>query len=322
MACRTLVSSNLQSLLNSAAQKRLCYVPTTRGQAKALRCRKAKGDIVEPFKGMYLESDYWNSLRKREQEKHVIRTLFALHPTWVFSHASAAIIHNLDTQYSLYAPLHYEVSLTGGFCHSQRLISHRVKDLVCVKRDGANVTALEQTVVDCACLYEFKQALPIADSALHQGLTTKERLNSFLEGRPSRRGVRKAKRVIWHADHRADNGGESYVRALIIENKLPTPVLQAPIENPDKPGHYYYADFLFTKENGAKVVLELDGTEKYTSAEMLGDKGTVDAFMAERQREAAITAHGIQVLRLGFKQASNPDVLLPKLAQYGIEPTS
>lgn len=320
MSFRKTKSQYLDAYFDEAEQAHTLLHLKEERNRQALHLRCEQGLVVAPYKGLYARSDYWNVLGLRERMKHLIRALSQQHSSWVFSHSSAAVIHNLEVSYQILRPLHYQTDSSLSSRYSEFLKQHKVKNSIGLTRDGARVTSLEQTVVDCACQYDFKLALPIADSALHQGLTTKERLTNCLENRTNRRGVRKARRIIEYADHRADNGGESIVRAIMIENNLPKPELQAPIENPDRPGHFYYADFLFTRKDGVKVAFELDGKEKYTSKEMLGSKSSIDAMMAERQREAAITSQGIRVARLGFKDASNPSILLHKLAQYGVVP--
>lgn len=163
--------------------------------------------------------------------------------------------------------------------------------------------------------------MPIIDSALHQGATNKNRLNSCLANNAERRGIRKAKRAIKLADSRPDNGGESRVRAIMIECGLPLPQLQVPIPNPEKPGHYYYADFLFTLQDGTRIAMELDGQEKYQKQPADNKRSVMQAMMAERQREAAITAQGIRVVRFGYREACNHKFLLERLSHYGIIPS-
>lgn len=320
MALHRSKATALNASFVRAEQERVLFHPESEKDKQALRLRSKQSLVVAPYKGFFARREYWEGLNPRERTQHLIRTLSRCHASWIFSHSSAAAIYNLEVAYQILYPLHYQTGISLSSRFSQVIKQHKVNNPVGLTRDGACVTALEQTVIDCSCYYDFKYALPIADSALHQGLTTKARLSGCLESRANKRGSRKAKRIIKHADGKADNGGESLVRAVMIECGLPCPELQVPIPNLDKADHYYFIDFLFTRADGVKVALELDGKAKYTNKQMLGNKDAVDAFMAERQREASITALGIQVLRLGFAQASNPEILVNKLAQYGIEP--
>ena len=76
------------------------------------------------------------------------------------------------------------------------------------------VTTPLRTVVDCARLLPFDEALAIADSALRSGLVTRAELDATdVRGA----GADAVRRVLRHADRRAANPFESVLRALCIE---------------------------------------------------------------------------------------------------------
>lgn len=320
MSIKPINNGRLTALFNEAESNNRCLCFPNKRDVSALNIRVGDGRVVKVFRGIYARREYWDTLSQKERGQHLIRSLSIVHPTWVFSHSSAALIYGLDMANKIMLPLHYLVDYSNTGNNNPKLACHRTMAPISLMKSNVKVTSLEQTVVDCAAYYPFRYALAIADSALHQGLTDKARLFNYLEERSNRRGVRQALRVIEFSDSRADNGGESYVRALILEANLPEPDLQVQIETPLYPGHYYYADFLFTREDGVRVALELDGQEKYIDERMNKGRGVLGAMMKEREREAAITACGIQVARLSFKQASNPEVLQSTLASYGIYP--
>lgn len=320
MGCRKSTELRLNKMLIDAEKQRICYVPDNSCDLRALSRFVESGEALRPFRSMYVRTSFWMQLSGPQRAKFIIRTLARMHPQWVFSHSSAAVIHNLEVPNAALSPIHYFGAISSNGTSQDRVQCHRSSDYIGQLKDEVLVTSVDQTVVDCASQYPFCQALPIADSALHLGLTSKDRLNACLVDRKNRRGTRKALRVLELADSRPDNGGESYIRALMIENNLPKPELQAPIRNPEKPNHFYYADFLFTREDGVQVDMELDGMGKYTDENMTGGKKRLDVLMAERQREASITSWGIQVVRFGYKQARNPRILLNRLGLYGIEP--
>lgn len=66
-----------------------------------------------------------------------------------------------------------------------------------------------------------------------------------------------------HADGRSENGGESVVRAIILELGFAEPDLQVEIEDPLNPGTYKRVDYYWLLEDGRAIVGELDGFEKY-----------------------------------------------------------
>lgn len=307
-------------LFEAAEAKGILLAASNKLDAEALARRVRSGSVHKAFRGLFARKGYWDTLSQTQRGQHIIRTLSMLHPSWVFSHSSAALMYGLDVNTRIMVPLHYLIIGSRGGVSNSRLVRHRVSEPMGQIKNGANITLLEQTVIDCAAYYPFKYALGIVDSALKQGLTDKKKLNNCLANRQNSRGLREARRVISLADSRSDNGGESYVRALIIEAGMPIPELQVPFENPRKPGSFYYADFLFKREDGTLVVLELDGQQKYIDEAMNKGRGMLGVMMQEREREAAITSYGVQIARLSFKQASNPEVLQSTLASYGIYP--
>lgn len=320
MTFRVVTSQAIDQAFRDAEHAGRCLWPDNSALRKALKRRVSEGLVVIPFKSMYARSAYWQDKTFREKIQHIIRTLSSKYPSWIFSHASAAVMYGLEVPRSLGFPLHCITGTRGTQSNSKQIICHRVRNLYSKELSQALVTLPEQTIIDCAVMYSFQQALPIVDSALHLGLTNKERLLAYLELNPRRKGVRKAHRVLRYADARADNGGESTVRAVMIENGLPLPELQIPVPNINKLGHYYYVDFMFTCPNGQKIAFELDGRAKYQDSSMTKGRDTLSVMMDERQREAAITAHGIRVARLGYSQAIKPEILLPTLAAYGVVP--
>lgn len=79
------------------------------------------------------------------------------------------------------------------------------------------VTTPLRTVVDCARVLDFDEALAIADSALRSGLVTRDDLDA-IDVRGA--GAAAVRRVLRHADGRAANPFESVLRALAIEAGL------------------------------------------------------------------------------------------------------
>ena len=76
------------------------------------------------------------------------------------------------------------------------------------------VTTPFRTVIDCARLLPFDEALAIADSALRSGLVTRAELDA-VDVRGA--GAAAGRRVLRHTDARAANPFESVLRALCLE---------------------------------------------------------------------------------------------------------
>lgn len=320
MPYRAAVDSKLDRLFRAVEESQECFSPNNVNEANAVRRRLKTGSLIKVYYGLYARSEYWNAISRRQQIQHVIRALSKLHPSWVFSHSSAAAMHNLEVSYQLYWPVHYQTDISRSNRKNNKLINHRVQRVAGQEKNGALVCSCEQTVVDCAAEFPFKYALAIADSSLHQGLTSKEKLESYLDSRLNRRNVNKARKVIALADSRPDSGGESVVRAIMHELHLPEPELQAQIPNPERPGHNFYLDYLFTNPNGIKVGMELDGIDKYADQTMTKGRSAIQVLAEEQHREMLITSHGIQLVRFTYREACNTGLLLSRLSHYGITP--
>lgn len=94
---------------------------------------------------------------------------------------------------------------TGVTIHWSNLADDQVED---------GVTTPVRTVVDCARVLPFDEALAIADSALRAGSVTRDELDA-IDVRGA--GADAVRLVLRHADGRAANPFESVLRALCVE---------------------------------------------------------------------------------------------------------
>jgi very-short-patch-repair endonuclease len=85
--------------------------------------------------------------------------------------------------------------------------------------DAERVTPPLRTVLDCARIMPFREALAIADSALRRELVTSHELICAAD-KLNGPGSRMARRVAALADPRADNPFESVLRAAVIDAKV------------------------------------------------------------------------------------------------------
>ncbi len=141
------------------------------------------------------------------------------------------------------------------------------------------VTSQARTVVDVATVMSFRDAVAVADSALHLKRASRDELTDALERLASEGHRRRARRVAEFADGRSESAGESITRVLMADGRLPKPALNVWIGN-DR------VDFLF---EDAGVIVEFDGRLKYTD---------VDVFWAEKLRQERLAAQGYVVIRV------------------------
>ena len=97
-----------------------------------------------------------------------------------------------------------------------------LRDNVCIGE--VRVTSPARTLVDCALLYPFEHVLSMFDSALRRGLVTREEIVAVCDG--LRVDCGPVFRLLHYADARSENGGESFCRAVSIEEGFVPPQLQ------------------------------------------------------------------------------------------------
>lgn len=132
------------------------------------------------------------------------------------------------------------------------------------------------------------------------------------------RGVDHALRTLACADARAESGGESIARAVMIEQGFMLPALQAWVPDPLNPGRWFRVDFLWVRADGRVIVGELDGGAKSKDPEMTQGRSREEVLLAERRREALITAYDVSIVRFSYAEAAGVAELVRKLELYGV----
>jgi hypothetical protein len=254
--------------------------------------RVRDGRWIRLHRGTYVEREFVEALS--DEQRHLLQAhaaALAAPADAVLSHDSAARLWRLPLVGGRENTAHVTVA-RPGVASRARLRVHRAQlpasDVATTW--GLVVTSRSRTVLDLARSLPFPAALSVADAALHTGLPTAELAACLQRSRPGRPGSAAARRVVTHADGRAESPLESLVRALCIEFELPPPELQAPIRLAD--GRWVRVDLLWERQ---RVVGEADGRGKYE---------TVGELDRERQREAALVAAGFRVVRFGWPAAT------------------
>lgn len=187
--------------------------------------------------------------------------------------------------------------------------------------NGVRVTALDETAFESMRAVPFHRALGIADSYLRiSGRSRDESIGFISRLKYRRRGVRHVKEVLSHADARSENGGESYARAVMIEEGVELPELQVEYRIPGPAPVVYRVDFDWTHSTRCKMraVGELDGIEKIRSPDMLKGRTPEEVLREERNRESELMNIGLKVVRFTFDDCKMTEPLLRKLSSAGI----
>jgi hypothetical protein len=202
------------------------------------------------------------------------------------SHLTGAVLHGLDV---LRPPDCVELTSTRGTdkvrCGYRVRVAALPDDHLSVHR-GVIVTTVARTVIDVARTRPLREALVVADSALHGSRVSHAELREVSRTCGSWPGSDGARVAVLLADCRAESPLETLGRLLIHEHGLPPPTPQLPIE--DDHGVFAYADLGWPD---ARVIVEFDGMLKY-------DGRDPQALRHEKLRQERIERLGWIVVRL------------------------
>ena len=256
-----------------------------------IRRRVRDGRLHRVHPGYFTAADGCRSLTP-EQQMLLRHRAFAraARATPVFCLASAAVVHGLGLR-RVPARIH-TVSPPGHGTHHgyESVVRHqaRLPDADVVVVDGLRATSAERTLLDCARLLPFTDAVVLADQAHLLGVS-RARLEHLLPEWAGQRGVRRARCVLDAMDPRSESVGETLTRLMLMESSLPVPQLQWAI---DGRSGSCRADFAWPEH---RLVLESDGEAKYA-----GTTPIRSVLREERRREVEIRELGWTVVRVGW----------------------
>ena len=273
-----------------------------------MRSRVRRGEIERLRAGVFWIPET-ASTPARDRERRVHALIAAVNakpraPFW-FSHESAALVWGCST-WHLAERVHL-TRLTRP--HVRPLDATVVQHWASVPVEhravihDVPVTSLERTAFDCARTLTTDRALVIADGALALGASRRD-LNALVAAGIGKRGVRRARWVVEHADARAESPGETLTRWSLVTEGLPAPELQLEIETASG---RYRADMGWREW---WLLLEFDGEVKYRALAG-GDPSAV--VMAEKWRQDALEELGWKVLRVSWRDLGNPQALAERV---------
>ncbi len=319
------VDERLSKLLDAAERRGACLAAQSRDDRRALQARMQKGDLVSPFPLLYARKGYWDGLASRPDLRalHLVRGFAALHPDAVFAQTSAALLYGLQVTGASLGALHLATPSSAHSASSGGIMRHAIPDEefeACPSIGGIRVTSFWRTVFDCLRTLPEREGIVVADSAARKMGVSAWRMHEQIYRRFQRhKGIDRALGVARFADGRSENGGESVARACMMSLGYELPELQVWFNDPVDNDRSYRVDYLWRDELGRPLVIgELDGHEKTGSPEMLGSKTTHRALADERRRESRLTALGVPVMRMSFREATDPAYLDRLLHAYGV----
>lgn len=318
------VDAQVQRAIETAERAgRLVTADTPRG-ATALRTRHKAGRLASPAPGAFARPEYWQQLSRDEQDLHLIKTESHRHRDWIFAGASAGLLHGLEIPFALRGRICVATSVRSHSSSSTRTQRIRVDEDETVVVSGVPATSLVRTVFDCTRGSSLRLGLPVADSALRAlskdplANGTNTELRELMEQVDLRfsghRGIENTRRTLALADGRAESGGESVLRAALHELGFATPELQVEIEDPVVPGRMLRIDMGYLREDGSWLLIELDGVGKRGESR---DQGELSRNR-ERIRESHLSLYGWPIMRAGWAELANDDLLAVLCNRYGV----
>lgn len=312
------IRSDLRERLCEAHQNRTCLVAQSASEAHRLRSACRRKDVLCPAPQVYALPELWDELKPPQQERYRLRALAQLHPDWVFTSYSAAVMHGLEVSYRLLGDVHVMTSLEAHSRSSHAIRRHIMKTGPTVRIDDVPVTSLVRTSFDCIRSCHFPEGLAIADSTLRlSGMAKEELIEAFKQTRGRHVGRWRALDTVAWADPRAENGGESVARAVMIREGFLLPDLQFEIPDVFDGRQGYRVDFYWRLASG-NVVGELDGKEKYRDPQMTGGRDMVEVLSDERLRESRLTGADVKVMRFSYADVVKSDRFCRLMTAFGI----
>lgn len=311
--------SDLVARFEEAEAAGTCLAPRTALEAQRLRHALRLGKIISPFPQVFARATYWDERKESERHLHIVRALAQLHPDWVFCDVSAAMLYGLSVSRTLLNAVHIVTSPQAHSRSSGRLVRHVIGPEEIVDLGGVRVTSLERTAFDVVRRADFRSGLAVCDSALRVSrMRQRDLIASFARKNPHLEHKSKACAIAQLADGRAESGGESIARAVMLELGVMPPDLQVPVRDPVDGRTTYRADFGWMISNGVQVLGELDGREKYRNPEMTGGREAVDVLADERLRESHVSGTGSKILRFSYADVMNAGRFLHLLQTFGV----
>ena len=272
--------------------------PVLRGQSAhtdyELRREVERQNLIRVAHGAYYPAAAAN-LPVDERHRLLARAVAPrIAPDAVFSHVTAAILHDLPVWGVSRRRVHVTRPHGSGRITAQVQYHQGSTDGI-VDINGLPVTSLSRTLLDVACAQGFESAIVTGDAALRRG--------AVLVDVPSRRGATQARVSMAFMDGRSESVGESRSRVLFDLNGIPRPDLQRDLGAGEFLGRpdFYWED--------AKLLGEFDGEIKYSG--QFGEPGAVREL--QDKREAGFRDAGFDMIRWKWTDLSAPDPLLARL---------
>jgi hypothetical protein len=249
-------------------------------------------------RGCFCRQDVWDGATP--ERRHVLLAtavyLCSSPPQPTFSHVTAASLWGLPVPRRLLDTVVVTADPAQGVRpRHDRYLQRQVAALPpahLASRHRLVVTSPARTVADCLRHLDAFDAVPIADAAVRLPLCTVEEIAAVLAGQASWPYAAVGRASLALTDGRRESPLESRSAVVMHRHDIPAPRPQVVIL--DTGGAFVARPDFTWLEHG--VVGEADGRGKYRDAD------GVDAFDAEKERQARLEALGLVVVRWNSRQ--------------------
>ncbi|HEV7741552.1 MAG TPA: type IV toxin-antitoxin system AbiEi family antitoxin domain-containing protein [Pseudolysinimonas sp.] len=287
------------------------------GESERRLARAAQsGELSRVRRGAYADSAFWQALSP--EDRHLIRVLAtsaAARGMPVFSHESAAVAWRMPIVGGLPARPQITVPPGSGLRSNRAVVRHEAplgrQDVVDL--DAFRLTAPDRTLVDYVAGRTFLSGACAMESALHSGLTDRDRIDRAIARRRPFRGSRKVEAVARFASEHSASPNETLCRVRFHELGFAQPEQQKRYTG--RGGQHYWVDFYWPEFD---VICESDGRVKYEDPRFLAGRTPEQALWDEKLREDELRAQSSGFVRLTWNDAWNRAGLVAKLAGAGI----
>lgn len=271
-----------------------------------LRRATRRGELIHLRHGAYAEPAAWEELTARARHLELVHALAAAEPSRVFSHWSAAALHDLPVIGEWPDRPHVRLVTPHGISRRVTFVAHeqtRSDDAVPVS--GVLATSVARTAVDVAAVLGGVGAVVILDAAVAR--VGREVVDAGIRARRPFRGVARVDRAMKHVTGLAESPLESLSMLRFCELGFAIPEQQREFL---ALGERYRVDFYWP---GADVIGEADGWTKYQVPD--------EAFRREKRREDALRTRVRGFARWDWGDAWGGVGLAARLAAAGVPRT-
>ncbi|MDD6461198.1 MAG: hypothetical protein PUF51_01785 [Bifidobacteriaceae bacterium] len=302
-----------------AARHGMLYRCANPAEARAARKASERLVLTEPLLRRFTVAQTWSALPEPERLRMILTSVALDHPAWALCSISAAYLMGFTDSYWYHSQVHMAVPHNARGTYTPKYVAkHTIPDeaptpQVC----GIRMVTPERVLLECAQDLPFEESLPIWDNALRRQATTPQRIAHCVECYSNHVGVCASRLLLRYANPASESGGESAARAAILKLGFQEPQLQRVFRNPND-GKKLRTDFFWNLDFGRKIAGEFDGMRKYKDEAILQGRNAEDVIIAEKDRETALNALGVMVVRFGWDAVHEPGILEQQLARMGV----